>query len=176
MRFEKASIEGLVQCFPSIYEDERGLFFESYNHQGFAKNAVPEEFVQDNHSWSKKGVIRGLHFQKSPYAQGKLVRCVTGKVIDVVVDIRPDSPTYGQHEKFILDAKIGNMLYVPGGFAHGFLTLEESIFVYKCTNFWNKEAESGILWNDTQLQIDWGISNPIVSEKDLKLPTFKELK
>ena len=176
MRFEKASIEGLVQCFPSIYKDERGLFFESYNHQSFVKNAVPEDFVQDNHSWSKKGVVRGLHFQKSPYAQGKLVRCVTGKVIDVVVDIRPDSPTYGQHEKFILDAKIGNMLYVPGGFAHGFLTLEESIFVYKCTNFWNKEAESGILWNDTQLQIDWGISNPIVSEKDLKLPTFKELK
>lgn len=118
-------MEGLTECFPAIYEDDRGFFFESYNQRLFAQHGIPYNFTQDNHSWSKKGVIRGLHFQYEPYAQGKLVRCITGKVIDIVVDIRKGSPTYGQHEKFVLDSKIGNMLYVPTGFAHGFVTLED---------------------------------------------------
>jgi dTDP-4-dehydrorhamnose 3,5-epimerase len=113
-----------------------------------------------------------LHFQKDPHAQGKLVRCMTGKVIDVIVDLRKSSPTFGQHEKYELDADKGNMLYVPPGFAHGFIALEETIFVYKCTDFWNKGAESGIRWNDPNLAIDWTHENPIISDKDQLLPLF----
>jgi dTDP-4-dehydrorhamnose 3,5-epimerase len=128
--------------------------------------------VQDNFSFSTAGVLRGLHFQKDPHAQGKLVRCMTGKVKDVIVDLRKSSPTFGQHASFILDADQGNMLYVPAGFAHGFVALEETIFVYKCTDFWNKEAESGLRWNDPSLQISWDIENPIVSDKDQILPLF----
>jgi dTDP-4-dehydrorhamnose 3,5-epimerase len=128
--------------------------------------------VQDNFSFSTAGVLRGLHFQKDPHAQGKLVRCMTGKVKDVIVDLRTSSPTFGQHASFILDADQGNMLYVPAGFAHGFVALEETIFVYKCTDFWNKEAESGLRWNDPSLQISWDIENPIVSDKDQILPLF----
>lgn len=176
MQFKPHEIEGLIECIPTKFEDERGLFYESYNQKLFAANGFTEDFVQDNYSWSKKGVVRGLHFQYSPNAQGKLVRCMTGKVIDVVVDIRRDSPTFGQHEKFVLDSAIGNMLYVPAGFAHGFVALEETIFVYKCTDYWNKASESGIIYNDSQLNIDWGIENPIVSAKDLVLPTFAELR
>jgi dTDP-4-dehydrorhamnose 3,5-epimerase len=176
MQFKPHEIEGLIECIPTKFEDERGLFYESYNQKLFAANGFTEDFVQDNYSWSKKGVVRGLHFQYSPNAQGKLVRCMTGKVMDVVVDIRRDSPTFGQHEKFVLDSAIGNMLYVPAGFAHGFVALEETIFVYKCTDYWNKASESGIIYNDPELNIDWGIENPIVSAKDLVLPTFAELK
>lgn len=176
MQFKSHEIEGLIECVPTKFEDDRGLFYESYNQKLFAANGFTEDFVQDNYSWSKKGVVRGLHFQYSPNAQGKLVRCMTGKVMDVVVDIRRDSPTFGHHEKFVLDAAIGNMLYVPAGFAHGFVALEETIFVYKCTDYWNKGSESGIIYNDPELNIDWGIENPIVSAKDLILPTFSQLR
>lgn len=176
MQFKPHEIEGLIECIPTKFEDERGLFYESYNQKLFAANGFTEDFVQDNYSWSKKGVVRGLHFQYSPHAQGKLVRCMTGKVMDVVVDIRRDSPTFGQHEKFVLDSAMGNMLYVPAGFAHGFVALEETIFVYKCTDYWNKASESGIIFNDPTLNIDWGTENPIVSAKDLLLPTFAELR
>ncbi|MES2517494.1 MAG: dTDP-4-dehydrorhamnose 3,5-epimerase [Bacteroidota bacterium] len=176
MQFTPHPIEGLIECIPTKFEDERGLFYESYNQKLYAANGITENFVQDNYSWSKKGVVRGLHFQYDPFAQGKLVRCMTGKVMDVVVDIRRNSPTFGQHEKFILDAAIGNMLYVPAGFAHGFVALEETIFVYKCTEYWDKGSESGIIYNDPELNIDWGIENPIVSAKDLILPTFGELR
>lgn len=176
MQFKNHKIEGLVECIPTKFEDERGHFYESYNQKLFTANGIPYNFLQDNYSWSKEGVIRGLHFQYEPFAQGKLVRCMTGKVMDVVVDIRRDSPTFGQHEKVILDASIGNMLFIPPGFAHGFVTLEESIFVYKCTEYWNKASESGIIYNDPDLNIDWGIADPIVSAKDKVLPTFKELK
>ncbi len=176
MQFKPHEIEGLIECIPTKFEDERGLFYESYNQKLFAANGIPYDFCQDNYSWSKKDVIRGLHFQYEPNAQGKLVRCMTGRVIDVVVDIRRDSPTFGQHEKFLLDSSIGNMLYVPAGFAHGFVALEETIFVYKCTDYWNKAAESGIIYNDPELNIDWGVENPIVSAKDLLLPTFSELR
>ena len=148
------------------------FFYESYNQKRFAANGIPEDFVQDNFSFSTAGVLRGLHFQKDPHAQGKLVRCMTGKVMDVIVDLRKNSATFGQHASFLLDADRGNMLYVPVGFAHGFVALEETIFVYKCTEFWNKEAESGLRWNDPSLQISWGIENPIVSDKDQILPLF----
>ena len=172
MEFITQRLSGVIECIPTKFHDERGYFYESYNQKRFAANGIPEDFVQDNYSFSTKGVLRGLHFQHNPHGQGKLVRVMTGKALDVVVDLRKDSPTFGQHEKFVLDADKGNMLYVPIGFAHGFIALEETIFVYKCTDFWNKEAESGIRWNDPKLGIEWGVENPIVSDKDQILPDF----
>lgn len=172
MQFINHSFAGVIECIPTKFHDDRGFFYESYNQKRFAANGIPEDFVQDNFSYSTAGVLRGLHFQKDPHAQGKLVRCMTGKVKDVIVDLRKSSPTFGEHASFILDADQGNMLYVPVGFAHGFVALEETIFVYKCTEFWNKEAESGLRWNDPSLQISWGIEHPIVSDKDQILPLF----
>jgi dTDP-4-dehydrorhamnose 3,5-epimerase len=176
MEFRKTAIEGLVEIFPKVFTDERGHFLETFHRDLFAANGVPSEYLQDNQSFSTKGVLRGLHYQKAPFAQGKLVRVIQGKVLDIAVDIRPESPTYGKYEKFILDANKHNMVYVPEGFAHGFLALEDSIFSYKCTNIYNKASESGIIWNDPTLAIDWGIENPNVSSKDLELPTFLCLK
>lgn len=175
MEFRKTSIEGLIEIYPRIFGDTRGHFFESYRQDIFAQNGIPFQFVQDNQSFSTAGVLRGLHFQNAPFAQGKLVRVITGKVIDVAVDIRPNSPTFGKYEKFILDASIQNMVYIPEGFAHGFAALEDSIFSYKCTNNYNKASEGGIIWNDPDLNIDWKVKNPNVSEKDLELTTFKDL-
>jgi len=175
MQIRETSIEGLVEIFPRVFKDDRGLFFESYNEGSFEKMGLPTNFVQDNQSFSIKGVVRGLHFQKAPFAQGKLVRVISGRVLDVAVDIRPESPTVGKYELFELRSDINNMAYVPEGFAHGFVALEDSVFSYKCTNIYNKESESGILWNDPELGIDWGVENPIVSEKDIILPTFREL-
>jgi len=172
MEFIKHNLSGVIECVPTKFHDDRGYFYESYNQKRFADNGIPEDFVQDNYSYSTKGVLRGLHFQHHPEGQGKLVRVMTGKALDVVVDLRKDSPTFGQHEKFVLDADKGNMLYVPVGFAHGFIALEETVFVYKCTNFWNKDAESGIRWNDPKLGIEWGVESPIVSDKDQILPDF----
>ncbi len=175
MEFRKTSIEGLIEIYPRIFGDARGHFFESYRHDIFAQNGISFQFVQDNQSFSTAGVLRGLHFQNPPFAQGKLVRVITGKVIDIAVDIRPGSPTFGKYEKFVLDATLQNMVYIPEGFAHGFAALEDSVFAYKCTNNYNKAAEGGIIWNDPDLNIDWGIESPNVSEKDLELPTFKNL-
>jgi len=173
MQVIKKSLEGLVEILPTVYKDERGSFFETFNRIDFEANGLPHVFVQHNQSISKKGVVRGLHFQRAPYAQGKLVRVSVGRVLDVAVDIRPSSPTFGQHEAVELDAERGNMLYVPEGFAHGFAALEDSIFIYKCTNLYHKASEGGIIWDDPDLQIDWRVSNPIVSSKDLELPSFK---
>ncbi len=175
MEFRKTSIEGLIEIYPKIFGDARGHFFESYRQDLFAQNGIPFQFVQDNQSFSTAGVLRGLHFQNPPFAQGKLVRVITGKVIDIAVDIRPGSPTFGKYEKFVLDATLQNMVYIPEGFAHGFAALEDSVFAYKCTNNYNKASEGGIIWNDPDLNIDWGIESPNVSEKDLELPTFKNL-
>lgn len=175
MQIRETSIAGLVEIFPRVFQDDRGFFFESYNEELFKKLGLPTNFVQDNQSFSIKGVVRGLHFQNAPFAQGKLVRVISGRVLDVAVDIRPDSPTFGKHEVFELRSDTNNMAYVPEGFAHGFVALEDSVFSYKCTNVYNKGAESGLLWNDPDLGIDWGVENPIVSEKDIILPTFKEL-
>ena len=176
MEFRKTGIEGIIEIFPKIFNDERGHFFESYHKTLFEKNGIPFDFVQDNQSFSTKGVLRGLHFQKAPFAQGKLVRVIKGKAMDVAVDLRPDSPTYGEYRKFLLDEKLQNMVYIPEGFAHGFVALEDCIFTYKCTNVYNKSSEGGIIWNDATLAIDWGIENPNVSEKDLELPCFEEIK
>jgi dTDP-4-dehydrorhamnose 3,5-epimerase len=175
MQIRKTSIEGLVEIFPRIFEDERGAFFESYNEEAFQRNGLPTNFVQDNQSFSVKGVLRGLHFQNAPFAQGKLVRVIVGRVIDVAVDIRPESPTFGHYELFELSAEKNNMAYIPEGFAHGFAAVEDSVFSYKCTNLYNKACESGIIWNDPTLNIDWGVSNPIVSDKDQQLSTFHAL-
>ncbi len=175
MEFRPTSIKGLIEIFPKIFGDARGHFFESYRKEVFTENGIPFDFVQDNQSFSTAGVLRGLHFQNAPFAQGKLVRVITGKVLDVAVDIRPDSPTFGKHEKFILDASLQNMVYIPEGFAHGFVALEDSVFSYKCTNNYNKSAESGIIWNDPQLNIDWEITHPNVSDKDTELLTFEVL-
>lgn len=175
MQIIKKSLEGLVEIIPTVYSDERGVFFETFNRAIFEANGLPTEFVQDNQSFSKKGVVRGLHFQREPFAQGKLVRVIMGRVMDVAVDIRPDSPTFGHYETIELDAIRQNMFYVPEGFAHGFVALEDSIFCYKCTNLYQKTSEGGIVWNDADLKIDWQINNPIVSGKDQQLLAFKQL-
>ena len=174
MEVIETGIEGLIEIVPKIFQDERGYFLESYQKQFFKSINIDDDFVQDNQSFSKKGVLRGLHFQKAPYEQSKLVKVIQGKVLDVAVDLRKNSPTFGEHRSVILDAKKQNMFYVPRGFAHGFLTLEDAIFVYKCDNYYNKSSESGILWSDKTLNINWGIKNPIVSEKDQILPCLKE--
>jgi dTDP-4-dehydrorhamnose 3,5-epimerase len=162
-----------VEVKPRVFADERGSFFESYHQQAFAEHGIPPSFVQDNQSFSHKGVLRGLHLQRAPLAQGKLVRVITGRALDVAVDVREGSPTFGQYETFVLDAGENNMVYVPEGFAHGFLALEDTILQYKCTNFYHKAAESGIRWDDPRLAIAWGISRPVVSEKDQVLPTLE---
>jgi dTDP-4-dehydrorhamnose 3,5-epimerase len=175
MKFTPLSIEGLVLIEPDVFKDSRGLFFESYNQSQFEKNGIRISFVQDNQSVSTKNVIRGLHFQVTPYEQGKLVTVVKGKVWDVAVDIRQNSATFGKHVTVELDEHNKKILWIPPGFAHGFSVLEDNtVFCYKCTNFYNKVSESGIRYDDTMLNIDWGISNPLVSEKDLQLMSFEE--
>ncbi len=171
---ESDKIKGLIEVTPKVFEDNRGYFFESYREELFQKNGIAERFVQDNQSFSTKGVLRGLHYQRAPFAQGKLVRVIMGSVLDVAVDIRPDSPTFGQYEAFLLTAQNQKMLYLPPGFAHGFVTLEDAIFTYKCTNLYDKASEGGIIYNDPALNIDWGITDPVVSEKDLILPVLSE--
>lgn len=175
MKVIPTNIHDLLIIQPSVFEDSRGHFFESYNKELFNTQGITIEFLQDNQSLSQKGVLRGLHFQNPPYAQAKLVRVVTGAVLDVAVDIRKNSPTYGKHVAAILSSKNKTMLYIPEGFAHGFLVLEDNtIFSYKCSNTYHKESEEGIVWCDTDLNINWGISNPSLSEKDKNAKKFKE--
>lgn len=168
MNIIKPDIEGLLIITPRVFEDERGAFMESFNKQKFDE-AVGREvnFVQDNQSVSKKGVLRGLHFQSPPFAQGKLVRVIKGAVIDIAVDIRKNSPTYGDYVAVELTAENNEQFWIPEGFAHGFVALEdETTFLYKCTNYYAPQSEGTLLWNDPSLNIDWGISDPIISEKD----------
>lgn len=167
MEFKKLAIEGVIEIIPRVFHDDRGFFFESFNLGVFEKNGLELSFVQDNQSFSKKGVVRGLHFQNPPFAQGKLVRVISGIALDVIVDIRKESVTFGKHLSVVLDAEKKNMLYVPEGFAHGFAALTDVVFAYKCTNLYNKASESGLLFNYPALAIDWQTENPIVSEKDL---------
>jgi len=171
----------LKDCFalkPKVFQDERGLFYETYNQKIFEKVAgFSIDFVQDNQSISSKGVLRGLHFQHGEMAQAKLVRVVKGKVLDIVVDIRKDSETFGKSFSIILDDVENLQLFVPRGFAHGFITLsEQSIFTYKCDNYYDKASESGIIYNDATLALDWYLPKEefIISAKDLELPTFEE--
>ncbi len=162
---------------PTVFADDRGYFFESYSHQRFLEAGLDLNFVQDNESRSSKGVLRGLHFQNNPWAQGKLVRVMRGAVLDVAVDIRKKSSTYGKWVSIVLTGENKYMYWIPAGFAHGFLTLEDdTVFFYKCTNIYNKESEGGIRWNDPDLNIDWVIENPILSEKDKISPSFKDFK
>ena len=172
MKISKAALQDVVIIEPRVFEDSRGLFFESFNSETWKTQGLPYQFVQDNQSYSSKGVLRGLHFQQGEHAQGKLVRVISGRVLDIAVDMRPESPTFGKWEFYDLDAKTNKMVYIPTGFAHGFLALEDSIFSYKCTAGYNKESEGGIIWNDPKLKIAWPIEEPNVSEKDLVLPTF----
>ncbi|TAL59478.1 MAG: dTDP-4-dehydrorhamnose 3,5-epimerase [Bacteroidetes bacterium] len=175
MKLIPTRINGLFVIQPSVFEDSRGYFFESYNKDVFLKQGIDTEFVQDNQSLSQKGVLRGLHFQNPPYAQAKLVRVITGSVLDVVVDIRKNSLTYGHHFAEVLNAVRKNMLFVPVGFAHGFAVLEDNtIFSYKCSNVYNKESEESVLWCDPDLNIKWGVANPILSEKDKAAQRFKD--
>ena len=174
MEIIKTSIEGLLIIKPDVFKDDRGYFYESYNKERFAKAGLTMDFVQDNESKSSKGVLRGLHFQKPPYAQGKLVRVTKGAVMDIAVDLRKDSPTYGKWESVVLTEENKLQFLIPEGFAHGFVTLEDdTIFAYKCTNVYNKESEGSILWNDPDINIEWNIENPILSEKDKVSPLFK---
>ena len=175
MEVIETHIKGLVIIKPKVFEDARGYFFESYNEAVFKQHGIEANFIQDNQSLSNSGVLRGLHFQAPPYAQGKLVRVINGAVLDIAVDIRKNSPTYGQHVSIELTEENKTMFYIPPGFAHGFLTLRDNtIFSYKCTNLYNKASEGTVLWNDKDLSINWAIQNPILSEKDIMGCPFKE--
>ena len=175
MELVNSGIEGLWVIKPKVFADARGYFFESYNKELFTKNGLNLNFVQDNQSLSHKGVLRGLHFQNPPFAQGKLVRVITGAVFDVAVDIRKNSPTYGKHFGAELTEENKMMMYIPEGFAHGFLTLRDNtIFSYKCTNFYNKASEESIKWNDPTVGIKWNVENPLLSEKDTSGKDFKD--
>lgn len=180
MLVKETSLKGCYIITPTVFGDERGNFFESFNKNKFEElTGIPVDFIQDNQSFSQKGVLRGLHFQKGEFSQAKLVRVIKGEVLDVVVDLRQDSETYGKHLTTILSGENNKQVFVPRGFAHGFAVLEnDTVFSYKCDNFYHKEAESGILYNDTTLNIDWLLSDDeiILSEKDKGLKTFKELK
>ncbi|MEO6883743.1 MAG: dTDP-4-dehydrorhamnose 3,5-epimerase [Bacteroidia bacterium] len=174
MEFKSTPIADLWIIQPKVFEDERGYFFESYNKSIFLKHGVDTEFLQDNQSLSQKNVLRGLHFQNPPYAQGKLVRVIKGAVWDIAVDIRKNSKTYGHSFGIELSEKNKTMFWIPTGFAHGFLTLEDdTIFSYKCTNVYNKNAEDSILWDDSDLKIDWKITEPLLSEKDKNAQPLK---
>ncbi|WP_224488203.1 dTDP-4-dehydrorhamnose 3,5-epimerase [Robertkochia flava] len=177
----KVTETGLAGCFviePRVFEDDRGYFFESFNHKEFEKAVCrPVNFVQDNQSFSSKGVIRALHYQLGEHAQAKLVRVLSGKVLDVAVDLRKDSKTFGQHFSIELSADNKRQLFIPRGFAHGFIVLSETAeFFYKCDNYYNKASEGGIIYNDPELNIDWILPKEeiLLSEKDAQLPKLKE--
>lgn len=175
MEIIKTPLEGLLVIKPDIFEDERGYFFESFNQDKFLKSGLQITFMQDNESKSKKGVLRGLHFQAPPFDQGKLVRVMRGSVLDVAVDIRKKSLTYGKWESIELSGKNKWMYWIPSGFANGFVTLEDdTIFFYKCTNVYHKSSEGCIRWNDPDLNITWGITKPVISERDQRAPLFRD--
>ena len=177
MKINKTFIEDLLVIEPRLFKDERGFFYESFNKNNLDK-IVNIVFVQDNESKSYKGVVRGLHFQRPPFEQTKLVRCVSGKILDVAVDLRINSKTYGKSFSIELSSENNKQLFVPKGFAHGFQVLSETAIVnYKVDNFYNSKSDSGIIWNDKDLSIDWNLDiKPLLSEKDLKLDLFKNLK
>lgn len=179
MTVTKTAIEGVLILEPEVFGDERGYFFESFNEERFrAATGIETHFVQDNESRSKHGVLRGLHFQRPPYAQAKLVRVVRGRVLDVAVDIRTGSPTYGKHIAVELSEDNHRQLFIPKGFAHGFVVLsDEAIFQYKCDEYYHPESECGIAWNDPEIGIDWGMaeSEITLSEKDRNRPHLNQL-
>lgn len=175
-QFEKTHIDGLVLVKPKVFNDGRGFFVEEYKKSDFARAGINIDFVQDNHSKSSRGVLRGLHFQKEPYAQAKLVRCIKGKIWDVAVDLRAGSATFGKWLGFELSEENFNMLFIPEGFAHGFVTLsQEAEIFYKCSKEYSPQHDSGLRYDDPTLNISWPLKDVIISEKDKKLP-FLELK
>ena len=176
-KFEKQKIEDIILIKPEIYSDNRGFFMESYKKSEFLNNGITEDFNQDNYSKSKKHVLRGLHFQQAPYEQSKLIRCLKGRIYDVSVDIRLNSKTFGQYVKIELSENNKHMLYIPAGFAHGFVALEDEVeILYKTSKEYNQKADRGIIWYDKDINIDWGIDfEPILSEKDKALPNLKEV-
>ena len=179
MNIKKNFLEGLLEIIPTVYHDDRGYFLETYHTERFQSLGINQTFVQVNQSFSRRGVLRGLHFQHPPHQQGKLISVISGKVLDVAVDLRPGSATYGHHVKVVVDSERHNLVYVPEGFAHGFVALEDTIFSYQCTNLYHQVADSGIRWNDPDLSIDWeldhyDIQEPIISEKDQLLPSFAD--
>jgi len=168
-------IDGLLVVQPKVFGDERGYFFESYSLRDYAAAGLDAMFVQDNQSFSRRGILRGLHFQRR-HPQGKLVRVIAGEVYDVAVDLRPASPSYGRHYGLVLSGALQNQFYVPPGFAHGFEVLSETaLFAYKCTDYYHPEDEGGIRWDDPDLAIPWPIKDALVSAKDAALPYLKEL-
>jgi len=178
MKFIETKIKDLFIIEPLILKDDRGYFYESYSKKSFEAAGIQTDFVQDNQSFSQKGTLRGLHAQTTPFAQGKLVRVIRGRVNDVAVDIRKNSETYGENLTIELSEENHRMLWIPTGFLHGFVTLEDdTLFTYKVTGLYNKSSEFGVVWNDPDLNINWGIeaNEVILSEKDKVLPGFKEL-
>ena len=176
MNIEQTFIKDLVIINPAVFEDSRGYFFEAYNQARFEQNGITYQFIQDNQSFSKRGVVRGLHLQDKPFAQAKLVRVLQGEILDVAVDLRKNSPTYGQHFSLVLSAENKKQLMVPHGFAHGFSVLSETASVlYKVDQVYHKESERGIRYDDPTLGIDWKLSSEeiLVSDKDLILPNFE---
>lgn len=181
MNIIETPIKDLFVFEPKIWKDSRGYFYESFSQRAFDQANIDVKFVQDNQSFSQRGTLRGLHAQAYPFTQGKLVRVIQGKVVDVAVDIRKDSPTYGQHFAVELSGENHKQLWVPPGFLHGFLTLEDNtIFTYKVTNYYDKDSEIGVMWNDSTLNIDWAAyldpSEFLLSDKDLVLSDFSSLK
>jgi len=173
--FNKCEIPGLVIIEPRAFADDRGFFLESYKKTDFIKNGIAVEFLQDNHSLSSKGVLRGLHYQKPPYTQAKLVRVIKGTAWDVAVDIRKNSPTYKKWIGVELSEENRRMFYMPEGFAHGFLALTDEVhLLYKCSNEYSPSYDAGILWNDPELAIEWPVEKPLLSDKDLILPFLKD--
>ena len=175
--FKKLDIPEVILVTPKAFKDDRGFFLESYKKSEFKLNGIDVDFRQDNHSKSSKGVLRGLHYQLEPHGQGKLIRVVTGKIFDVAVDIREGSPTFGKWVSAELSEENKQMLWIPSGFAHGFLTLEDNTNVlYKATNEYDKDSEGGIIWNDPDIGIKWPVNEPTLSEKDIKNVSLKEAK
>ena len=175
MKIEQTPIKDLQIIIPTVFTDERGYFFEAYHQQKLEDLGLSIDFIQDNQSFSQKGTIRGLHYQNPPYAQSKLVRVLSGEIIDVAVDLRKDSPTFGQHYSILLSAENQKQLFIPQGFAHGFSVLSETATIlYKCDQMYHKESEGGIRFDDTELNIDWGVEvqSAVVSEKDMALPSL----
>jgi dTDP-4-dehydrorhamnose 3,5-epimerase len=174
MEIFSTSLPGVLIIHPQVYEDQRGYFFESFNLNEFKNAGINMEVRQVNQSLSGKNVLRGLHFQKPPWAQAKLVRVIQGSVLDVAVDIRKNSPYYGKWVSAVLSEQNKKMLWIPEGFAHGFLTLDDNtVFLYKCSQFYCKDSEETILWNDPDIGIDWNIDKPVLSAKDVKAASFK---
>lgn len=177
MKLEKTNLEGLLIIYPQLFGDKRGYFFESFSKSRYEEAGIKGEFVQDNISKSAKDTVRGLHLQTGEKAQGKLCHVIYGRVLDVAVDIRPASPTFGKYFAKELSEENHIQLWIPKGFAHGFSVLsDEAIFSYKCTEYYDKESERSILYNDPDLGIDWKVDDPIVSDKDLKADTFRQFR